>query len=523
VISKNSTSNHNLQMHRPTSHDLQWILLTVVLICMDALVVWGSLFLAYTVRLSGRVLTYGGNPNEILYQALMLISVPIWITLFALTGLYRRDALLGGVTEYQRAFRACTAGVMTLIVLSLVSRELLTISRLWLALSWGLSSILVVLERFLVRRVAYTLRRRGCLTDRVLIVGCNEQGIAIAHQWSGTPTSGMQVVGFVDDFKPIGTSVVNGLKVIGRPTALSELVHKTGAHEVVVVPNAVAWETFEEMIARAGSQNDYTLRLSPGFYELLTTGVAVTNKAFVPLLTINEARIVGLDAVLKIMLDYGLGVPLFVLTAPIMTLAALALKIVRPGKPVLAHFQTIGQRGTAFEMCKFATRIEPSNKTSGSKGPTPTAWAGVSWIERALYSSGLDKLPQLFNILAGQMSLVGPRPRVVDEEAISSAGRNLQTVKPGFIGPWTTSGSCDPKDETQDELYYVRNWTIWMDLHVLVQTILYVLSSCWRARRIAFGKQAGYSTLTSAPQNSRAQASLALSKLSESDGESYGR
>jgi len=469
------------------------------------------------------VLTYGGDPKEILYQALMLISVPIWITLFALTGLYRRDALLSGVTEYQRAFRACTTGVMVLIVLSLVSRELLTISRLWLALSWGLSSILVVLERFLVRRVAYALRRRGYLTARVLIVGCNEQGIAIARQWSESPTSGMQIVGFVDDFKPIGTPVVNGLKVIGRPTALGDLARKTGANEVVVVPNAVAWETFEEMISRSGTQNDYALRLSPGFYELLTTGVAVTNKAFVPLLTINEARIVGLDAVLKTLLDYGLGVPLFILAAPIMMLFALGLKIVRPGKPALVRFQTIGQRGATFDMRKFATHMESLIKTSGQKGLPATTCVGVSWIERTLYSSGLDKLPQLFNVLAGQMSLVGPRPRVVDEKAISSAGRNLQTVKPGFIGPWTTSGACDPKDETQDELYYVRNWTIWMDLQILVQTILYVFSSYWHARRIVFGKQAGYSTITQVSHNSRAQASLALSKLSESDGESYGR
>jgi FlaA1/EpsC-like NDP-sugar epimerase len=103
----------------------------------------------------------------------------------------------------------------------------------------------------------------------------------------------MQVVGFVDDFKPMGTPVVNNLKVIGRPTSLYELVRQTGANEVVVVPNAVAWETFEEIIARANVQDGYTLRLSPGFYEMLTTSVTVTNKTFVPLLKINETRLVG--------------------------------------------------------------------------------------------------------------------------------------------------------------------------------------------------------------------------------------
>jgi lipopolysaccharide/colanic/teichoic acid biosynthesis glycosyltransferase len=415
-------------------------------------------------------------------------------------------------------------GVMILIVLSLFFRDLFMISRGWLVLCWGLSSVLVVLERFIVRHIAYILRRHGYLTARVLIVGVSEQGIAIARQWSQSLTSGMQMVGFVDDFKPLGTPVVNGLKVIGRPTALHELGHRTGANEVVVVPNAVAWETFEEMIARASTPNGYTLRLSPGFYELLTTGVAVTNKAFVPLLTINEARIVGTDAVLKLLLDYGLGVPLLILAAPLMGLIALGLQLVRPHGPVLAHYQTFGQCGTTFEMLKFFIRMEPVAQAANQNRMKETTWVSLSWLERALYRSGLDKLPQLFNVMAGQMSLVGPRPRVVDEKADSGTVRNLQTVKPGFIGPWTSSGPCDPKDETQDELYYVRNWTIWVDLQALVQTLLYVFSSCWRARRIAANRQFGRPVFTSVSSSARHPSQLALSKLSKNDSdERYSR
>jgi lipopolysaccharide/colanic/teichoic acid biosynthesis glycosyltransferase len=265
------------------------------------------------------------------------------------------------------------------------------------------------------------------------------------------------------------------------------------------------------------------VRLSPGFYELLTTSVAVTNKAFVPLLTINDARIVGPDAVLKALLDYGLGVPLLVLSAPIMLLVAVWLKITRVGQPVLARYQTLGQCGTTFRMYKFATRAESLAKATAQKDLAQAAWAGILWIEKILYSTGLDKLPQLFNVLTGQMSLVGPRPRVVNEKANSSTIRNLQTVKPGFIGPWSTSGPCDPKDETQDELYYVRNWTIWLDLQVLVQTILYVLSTCWRARRIVTPKQAAHATTAQVVHTTRAQASLAMSKLTQNDSESYGR
>jgi len=467
--------------HAP-DYDRQWRLLTWVLLALDSLSVLGSLVIAYALRItSGLIAYHGPQQNPDVYRMLALISVPVWLALFAMVGLYKRDTLLGGVVEYQRVIRACTSGVMAFVVLSFMWRDV-DISRGWLLISWVLSCGLVGLERFAVRHMAYALRSHGCFTARVLVVGANDQGIAIARQWSQSPTSGMQVVGFVDDFKPMGTPVVNNLKVIGRPTSLYELVRQTGANEVVVVPNAVAWETFEEIIAGANVQNGYTLRLSPGFYELLTTSVTVTNKTFVPLLKINETRLVGVDAVLKSLLDYGLGVLLLIAALPAMALIALGLKLNRRDKPVLVHHQTLGQSGSTFEMCKFNTRIESVSKLAGSSRAAIPIPLGVSRLERTLYRRGLDKLPQLFNVVRGQMSLVGPRPRVVEDKTDARAALNLQTVKPGMIGPWTLPGVCSSADETQDELYYVRNWTIWMDLYVVFQALRRGIATGWLAR-----------------------------------------
>jgi lipopolysaccharide/colanic/teichoic acid biosynthesis glycosyltransferase len=506
-----------------TNYDFQWTTLIIALLVLDALTVLASMAVAYHVRISSGVLAYHGPySDQDIYKVLALFSAPIWLTLFALEGLYKRDALLGGVTEYQRVFKACTAGTMALIVLSFLWRDL-AVSRGWLVLSWVLSSGSVIAERFAVRRLCYILRQRGQLTARVLIVGANEQGIAIAQQWSQSPTSGMQVIGFVDDFKPLGTPVVNDLKVIGRPTALPELVRKTGAHEVVLVPNGVAWETFEELVETASAPQSYTFRLSPGFYELLTTGVDVTNKAFVPLLTINEARIVGTDAVLKTVLDYGLGVPLFILTAPFLVLISIGLKLARPHKPVLARYPTLGQGGRIFEMLKFNTRMESVVHTAALNRPMP-AWPRTSRLERALYRTGLDKLPQLCNVLAGQMSLVGPRPRVI-EEGQANATHNLRTVKPGFIGPWTAGGPCEPGDEIQDELYYVRNWTFWMDWQVMFQTLVYGFWGCWLARRFSPRRLSRTSRVAgSIADGVGTPANVVLSELRHpSSGETYRR
>ena len=225
----------------------------------DAIIVAISLSLAFVLRITSGIILYTTPYKTSVYALLTLISVALWLGLFASHGLYKRDNLLGGSLEYQQVIKACTTGVVVLVVLSFLSHDLvdMVVSRSWLFLSWALTTLLVVGERFAARRVAYVLRRQGWFTARVLIVGANDQGVAMAQQWLCGRTSGMHVIGFVDDFKPVGTVVLNGIKVVGRPTALTELVHKYKANEVVIVPSAVAWETFEEIIEQNTKPKDY--------------------------------------------------------------------------------------------------------------------------------------------------------------------------------------------------------------------------------------------------------------------------
>jgi lipopolysaccharide/colanic/teichoic acid biosynthesis glycosyltransferase len=363
-------------------------------------------------------------------------------------------------------------------VLSFLWRDL-DLSRLWLILSWAFLLVFMWVGRMIFRRLGYWLRRHGWLTAQVLMVGANDQGIAMATQWQHTAASGMRVVGFVDDFKPVGTTVFDDIQVIGRPTSLLELVRQTGAQEVVVVPNSVAWETLQELVTRsnAGTANGFTLRLSPGYYEFLTTGVAVTNKTFVPLFTINEARIVGMDSIYKVVFDYGLGLMLSILTLPISLALVVFLKLTALRKPVLARYQASGQGGKLFTMLKF--NLEAGN---ASEQQSPEK---LKRLRNWLYGRGLDKLPQLLNVLAGQMSVVGPRPRVFDHsQPDTSQARTLTTVKPGIIGPWIVGELWTTPDELHDEMYYVRNWTIWLDVQILVQSALAFLGTHRPARRV---------------------------------------
>ena len=439
----------------------EWAALALLLVIMDALAVGMSLFLAYALRLTSGFWTYYADYSAGKYYLLVLLSIPIWLIIFYLMGLYKADNLLGGVFEYQQIIKACVAGVIAVILISFFWREFALVSRGWILLSLGFSILILGGERFIMRRVGYWLRRHGWLMTRALIVGANDQGLAMAQQWVENPESGIKVVGFLDDFKPLYMPVCDGIEVLGRPSQLSEIIQQEGVEDVILVSNAVAWETFEDMIRENGSQIPYILRLSPGFYEILSTNVVVQNKTFVPLFTVNRDRLVGIEATLKKLEDLLFGIPLLLLFSPVLLVLALLLKWQRPDSPVLQRNRTLAQGHGDFIMFKFR-----SAKDALRAGQQSMA------LERFLYRSGLDKLPQLINVVAGQMSLVGPRPQVIGHiQHDLQFLRQLQTLKPGVTGPWMVSSFWTSGDERRNELYYIRNWTIWLDFQILYQTL----------------------------------------------------
>ena len=448
----------------------EWRAFTAYLLVMDSLTVLFGLWLAYNFRISSGLLEYHGPIDLAAYRALSFCSLPIWLTLFALAGLYRSDELLGGTEEYQHLFKACTAGIIAMVLFSFLWRdEFSLVSRGWLVAAWAFCTALMLTQRFLSRRVGYGLRRRGRLTNRVLLVGASDQGLAIAQQWTSSPTAGIQIVGFLDDFKAHGTDLGGGVKIIGRARNLHELVGQHRVDEVVVVPNAIAWETFEEIIMNGNCDRNYTMRLSPGFYEMMSTGVAVTNRQFVPLLTVHGARLVGVDAAVKAALDYGLGVPTLLLSLPALGLLALAVKLGDRDLPVLDRISVLLPEGSTFKMLRIRTRRPDGTPSSLGR-----------WLER----TELDRAPQTIHVVTGQMSLVGPRPQPADADSHKDpAARNQRTLKPGVIGPWSVWTRWAPGEERDFDLYYIRNWTPWLDLQILFQWVAVTARSVWRMAR----------------------------------------
>jgi hypothetical protein len=266
--------------------------------------------------------------------------------------------------------------------------------------------------------------------------------------------SGLRVLGFVDDFLPRGTPVQDGLAVLGHPGVLPALVADLRVAELVVVPGAMAWESFQQILERMTLAGGPRIRLSPGYYDLLATTPRVAHRNFVPLFVVDSARLSGFDALLKAALDYGLGLGLFVLSLPL----HLALTLGRLGRAsAYAAEDYVGIGGRPFRARTFAT--------------PPAGWLAVT---------GLDRLPLLWPVLLGRMSLVGPRPiRVAAREHYGRWLPSLASVKPGLTGPWAVVPVAGLEEEMRAVLYYIRNWTIWLDLQILVQTAIVTLRRRW--------------------------------------------
>jgi lipopolysaccharide/colanic/teichoic acid biosynthesis glycosyltransferase len=409
-----------------------WEILTVALLVSDLAAVLFSFWLAATLVWRPGVGLNGGNDSD----WLVLVMIPVLGLIFVAQGLYEPANLLTGAREFAGIFRATTYAFLTITVVTFVLRW--PLSRSWTVVSWTLLTGLVVAARFGIRRLAAAARRRGRLTERAVVVGADEDGIALAEQVN-QPGSGMRVVGILDDYIPAGTALPGGLRVIGTSASLLQVTSRLQVHDAIIAPQALPWETLRELILVSATRaSGLRVHLSAGFYDMLTAGVRFSERNHVPLLTLRKARLSAVERAIKGGLDLGLAGLLLVGLSPV-TLLMVAWQWGHALRPILDRQRVLGRNGVSFELLRFR-----------SSAPFD--------------SDLLVKLPGLLNVLRGQLSLVGPRP-TTETELMTRAGMPLTTIQPGLTGPWRQA--ADATEQATLDLYYVRSYSVWLDIAVL--------------------------------------------------------
>jgi lipopolysaccharide/colanic/teichoic acid biosynthesis glycosyltransferase len=418
-----------------------WQALLAVLFALDGILLGVAVGAAGLLRLR----LDGLSPLQLtpgLHTLASLLVFPVLLGLFWVNGLYERDSILAGTREYAQITHATTYGVLLALAASYFAGNPQFVSRAWLILVWVFCIASVSLGRFAVRRVVRHLRKHGLFRTRIAIVGASSFGVAIAEQLRAATDEGLDVVGFLDEYIPLGQPLLDGLKVIGRPGDLLRNPPCRLADEYILIPQALPYERQEEIARLMAAQADPVLRMAVSSSDLLTHGVRVSERGNVPLVTVERARLRGLELIWKRAFDLLGGTLALVLLAPVVALM------------LLRH---LGRR-------KLFQRHTISSATGHAK----------IWLFDQNLATGplLRGAPALVGVLLGHFSLVGPRPVVIDSEPAGSLPFGLTAIKPGLTGAWRLSGpDASLAEQAIQDLSYVRNYTIWEDIRIVWESL----------------------------------------------------
>ncbi len=467
----------------------QWWIYRIALILVDVLMVNLAFELAYSLRFEVTAFTFFDQSVTVspdYYRKFVAITSIVWLGIFLVNGLYSKQNLLGGTREYSLVFRSSTVGFMLIVIAGFLQASLL-IARGWLLMAWVFTFVLASAGRFVLRRGIYFLRRQGFFLTPAVIVGANQEGRWLAEQLQKWETSGLHIVGFVDKKVAVTTPLYNNLVNLGAVDQLGEIIEQFQIGEVILASSAISTRDYLlDIFKKYGVSDKVNLRMSSGLYEVITTGMTVDEFAYVPLVQVHKVRLTGPDVFLKMGLDFfGSLAALLIFGIPILVIALL-VKITSPG-PILHRRRVMGLNGRQFDALKFRSMVVNGDEVLQQHPELLEELARnhklkndprITWIGNFIRKYSLDELPQLFNVLRREMSLVGPRMISPEEVAMyKQFDMNLLTVRPGMTGLWQVSGRSDVTydERVRMDMYYIRNWSIWLDLQLLFQTIPVVI------------------------------------------------
>ncbi len=404
-----------------------------------------------------------------------------WTIAFAEVGLYSGRVLLW--EEARRSLRACTLAAVFAALVVFAIHASTRLSRLVLLGTWLGSVVLVPVARHLMKRLLAAI---GWWRHRALILGAGETGLDVLARVRRHPALGTDAVAFVDDDPTAAAGRGAGLPVVGPLADVPRFVREFHASEVLVALPRLPRERLLRVIAACEGQVA-SIRLVPDMFGLATVGVETEDLDGLLLLHIRWNLAKPWNLAIKRVFDLLVSAVLGAALLPLLLLAALAIRLGTPG-PALFRQQRLGRGGRTFACIKFRTMyVDAAARLERHFAAHPEARADwerfaklksgdprVTPLGRWLRRTSLDELPQLINVLRGEMSLVGPRPYLPQElERLGDFAETILKAPPGITGLWQVSGRNELTFQQRLRLdeYYVRNWSLWLDVIVLIKTL----------------------------------------------------
>jgi exopolysaccharide biosynthesis polyprenyl glycosylphosphotransferase len=412
--------------------------------------------------------------------------VVVWMAALAFSG-SRDSKILGmGMTEYRRLGQATLSVFGLIAIVMFLLKSELGRGYFLTALPAGLAALM--LGRYLLRRWLNARREAGEFLVRALLVGDREKTEHVVHGLSRDPSTGFTLVGALTPEGPTITTSCGGVPVLGDVDSLIDQVHATNADTVIFTGSDALGPRRMRELGWKLDELRVGLIVAPSLTDIAGPRIHAAPVAGQPLIMVDYPSLEGYKGRLKRAFDLFGAMVLIVLSAPVLLFVALSVKASSPG-PVLYRQERVGHGGRSFFMLKFRSMVVDADSdleallakqgTAGRPLFKVTDDPRITPIGRFLRKYSLDELPQFFNVLKGDMSLVGPRPQRPAEVKLYDewASRRL-LVTPGITGLWQVSGRSDLSwdDTVRLDLYYVENWSLTGDIIILWRTVRAVLA-----------------------------------------------
>jgi len=354
-------------------------------------------------------------------------------------------------------------------------------SRVWVS-AWVIGSAATTTAlRILLRVFLRAMRRRGLNQRHIVIAGAGTLGATVVDRLRAAPWAGFEVAGYFDDDPDKTGTLVTGRPVLGDTSRLSAYVQNCEIDQVWIALPLRAESRIREILTALREQS-VEIRFVPDIYGFHLLNHSFTEIAGLPIISLTETPMSGVNRVLKTLEDYVVSAAALIVLSPLLALIALVIALTSRG-PVLYRQERITWNGERFHMFKFRTMPVDAEADSGPVWSTRSEPRATPF-GRFLRRFSLDELPQLFNVLRGEMSLVGPRPE--RPEFVEQFRREIpgymqkHLVKAGITG-WAQvndlRGDSDLPQRINYDLYYIEHWSIWFDLRILALTLWHILTS----------------------------------------------
>jgi len=452
------------------------IIFMVMLVTIDILMIGLAFIVGYQLRLQS---DYESIQPFSAYWGMLLVHILANLIVFFFYRLYHRQRSLSYIDQFYAIFGAVSVGtILAIAFIAFAFKNQLDYPRLMMVYVWILTILFVSFGRLIQSNLQRSLYARGWGEERVLIVGAGEVGRMILQKIQETPSLGYEVVGFVDDAPKTGA--VQKSPVLGRIDDIPDLIEAEGIQEVIVaMPEASHHEILK--IVNKCDRAKTSVKVFPDVFQIMASEVSIGDLGGLPLLTVRDTALRGWKLTLKRAIDMLGSVAALILFSPIMMLLAILIKLDSEG-PVFFTQERMGLDGRSFMMLKFRSmRTDAESRT----GPV---WATANDSRRTRLGAiirrfSIDELPQFINVLLGDMSLVGPRPErpVFVEQFKENIPRYMDRhrEKAGITG-WAQvnglRGDTSIIERTKYDLWYIENWSVSLDIRILIRTILNVFS-----------------------------------------------